>query len=157
MFINLTNSLKEVVEKLESKISKINIPCKDSRYKTAGVGRSIVFGLTRHRAKSGLHISANTLKYPDIWELLQIIGHNLNFNFSSVMINRDYQCNEHTDNNKKGTLNLIHGFGDYEGGELKYDGHLYDIKNKWLIFDGHLKHSVEPFTGNRNTITFFTK
>lgn len=155
-YLEFPEKYKTVLKDLEDKILKLYIPKKDSRKMTAGYGRSIVFGLTKHRREIGLHPSVYTLKNPEIWGLLRIVGSLMKFDYTSVMLNRDFKCNPHVDNNKEGTLNMIYGFGDYEGGELIYDGKEYDIKNKWLVFDGHIEHSVKEFKGNRNTITFFS-
>lgn len=149
--------LKFILKKLENEIEKLPIPIKDSRKDTAGIGRSIVFGLTKHRRVSELQISAYTLKYPLIYKLLDIVASYLDFDFTSIMVNRNYECKPHIDKNKYGTLNMIYGFGDYEGGELVYDGKEYDIKNKFLIFDGKKIHSVKPFIGTRHTLTWFSK
>ena len=148
---------KFILDILEKEIEELPIPKKESRKDTAGIGRSIVFGLTKHRRETGLHLSAYSKKYPLIWLLLQTLAEIMKFDFSSVMINRNYKTNPHKDKNKPGTLNMIYGFSNYEGGELKYKNEIFDIKNKWLLFDGYETHSTEPFEGLRHSITFFTK
>lgn len=149
--------LNFILEFLKQEIKKMSIPKKDSREKTAGIGRTCIFGLTKHRRVSGLEISKFTLKYPVVWKLLSVVGDILDFNFTSIMVNKDFQTKEHIDKNKPDTLNLIYGFGDYEGGELIYEGKEYDIKEKFLIFNGRIPHSTKPFTGNRYSVTFFSK
>lgn len=156
-FVDFPENLKFILNALELEIEKLPIPQKDSRKDTAGCGRSVCFGLVRHRRVSGLQLSAYTIRYPKIYKLLDIIACYMNFEFTSIMVNRNFECKPHTDSkNKKGTFNMIYGFGDYEGGELNYNGKDYDIKNKFLKFDGHKEHYVKPFTGTRHTLTFFS-
>ena len=52
---------------------------------------------------------------------------------------------------------MIIGLGDYKGGELNLQELVYDIRNRFLIFDGSLQtHWTEPFIGERYTITYYT-
>ena len=156
-YIDLKKEIIFLFDQIKEEIEALPIPKKDSRQATAGIGRSIVFGLVKHRRKTGLHISAYTMQYPKLYRKLLLFGYVHNFKFTSIMINRNYRCKSHIDNNKPGTQSMIIGFGDYTGGELIYDNIKYNIKDNLLVFDGHKIHNVEPFEGNRTSITFFSK
>jgi hypothetical protein len=79
------------------------------------------------------------------------------FDFNGVMINKNFKCPPHKDNNNKG-LSLCMGLGDYELGQLVVEGEAIDIKYKPHIFHGGLQeHYVNEWTGgDRYSIVLFT-
>lgn len=154
-YFDIPDDLKNFVDQLQVKIKKLCIPFKTSREATAGKGRSIVFGYTRIRRLKGFHLSKYSQHYPEIYNNLLELGHYFKFPFSSIMVNKNFKCEKHVDNNKPFTNNLILGFGDFSGGELVYNCKEYNINNKFLIFDGRKEHYVRPFNGERWTLTFF--
>lgn len=157
MYLTPNSNILPLIESIKEDIYKLSIPKKDSRKMGAGVGRTMVFGYTRLRRKCGLHLSKNSEKYPVLYEKLNLLGKLLGIEYTSVLVNKNWECKPHKDNNKKNSLNVIFGFGDYIGGNLNHNGISYDIKDRFLIFDGFKSHYVEPFQNNRYTITFFTK
>ena len=96
-------------------------------------------------------------RFPDLYDLLRdfIKQHDPDFNYTTIQLNKNIQSPPHIDKNNVGYSYII-GLGDYTGGNLVIEGKQYDIKNKWLKFDGRLGHWVEPFTGTRYTIIYFT-
>jgi len=78
-----------------------------------------------------------------------------NFPFTSVQVNKNSTSKLHVDSSNAGP-SLIHGLGDYHGGELYVDKRgLLDVRNKWVEFDGNIPHFTNVFTGRRYTLIFF--
>lgn len=77
-----------------------------------------------------------------------------NFEYTTIQINKNILCPAHIDKNNIG-LSYIIGLGNYEGGELVIENITYDIKNKWLLFDGKKIHWTNNFIGNRYTIIYY--
>jgi hypothetical protein len=104
------------------------------------------------------------------------------FRFTSIQANKNYSAKLHVDRNNRGP-SFIFGLGDYEGGGLwPYDpegeypvtittplrgfeelcgkevmGKLYDIKNKWVEYDGNMTHAALPHTGTRLSLVYFCR
>jgi len=100
-------------------------------------------------------------KYNEIYaELLDMLNnliknHDSDFTYTTIQINKNVVSPPHVDKNNIG-MSYIIAFGDYEDGELVIEGTKYDIKNKFLKFDGNLAHWTEPFRGTRYSIIYFT-
>lgn len=93
------------------------------------------------------------------------------FTYTSININKNYAGRLHRDGNNAGP-SFIKAFGDFQGGELNYwpsddkrtpleefkdkDKVTLNIKENLLLFDGNRGHSVNPFTGERYTLVFFS-
>jgi predicted 2-oxoglutarate/Fe(II)-dependent dioxygenase YbiX len=82
------------------------------------------------------------------------------FKYTSIQVNKNMQCAPHRDSLNDG-LSYIIGLGDYTGGDLVVhhkDGTTtaHNIRNKFVKFDGHEVHHVEPFEGERYSLVFFT-
>lgn len=82
------------------------------------------------------------------------------FRYTSIAINMNAKFKSHRDvRNKSGTLSLIIGFGSYvTGGELTIEDKKYDIKTKFLIFNGKecLHHTEDWSGGDIFSIVFYT-
>jgi len=77
------------------------------------------------------------------------------FPFTSIQVNKNSTSKLHVDSSNAGP-SLIHGLGEYRGGELYVDGRgLLDVWNKWVEFDGNVPHFTNVFTGRRYTLIFF--
>ena len=81
------------------------------------------------------------------------------FEFSHVMMNKNYAVDWHWDRANVGESVVI-AFGDYTGGSTQViddDGiRNLDTRHKPVKFDGsRIKHRVEPFTGTRYALVFF--
>jgi len=56
------------------------------------------------------------------------------------------------------TNNYAHEVGDAVGSySLSKEGGFQNIKNKFVIFDGHSPHYTTKFSGNRYTAVFYTR
>ena len=119
-------------------------------------------GLIHRRYKTGVCLSKITTEYPATYDALVSFcqSNNPGFEFTTITINRNFQCKPHVDKMNHGLSRII-GLGDYRGGQLRihhpngtYTDH--DIKNQWLEFDGKQLHETLPFTGNRYTLIYFT-
>ena len=77
------------------------------------------------------------------------------FEYTTIQINKNIQCEPHVDKNNVG-LSYIIAIGDYEGGDLIIEGKEHLIKNKWLKFNGRQAHWTNPFIGTRYSIIYFT-
>jgi len=122
-----------------------------------GIGISLPFGkqIASRRAKTEC---LNNSKYPRIYQLLVDYGNkHVPIFWTSIMVNKNYECNPHKDSKNIGSSYII-GFGNYTGGELNIEGVKYNINNKPLIFNGSEKlHWVEPFVGTRYTVIYFNQ
>eukprot|EP00812_Abedinium_dasypus_P006859 NODE_186_length_1846_cov_343.211614.p1 GENE.NODE_186_length_1846_cov_343.211614~~NODE_186_length_1846_cov_343.211614.p1 ORF type:complete len:502 (+),score=184.55 NODE_186_length_1846_cov_343.211614:3-1508(+) len=132
------------------------------------------------RTRTGVyHLTDATLAYPALMRLLmrwwadtRPAGWGEHFAFTSINLNCDYAARVHRDQNNTGP-SAIKALGDFEGGRLWYwskdahprplattlkkaDAELLDIRKKWTLFDGNCGHGVEPFTGHRLSVVFFT-
>ena len=118
---------------------------------------SMVFGLTRRPFYGYVEAKAND-DYPEVFSYLQelIQKEHPEFEYTSITLNYNLQCQPHNDKNNKGPSMII-GLGFYEGGELVIEGINYDIKNKVLIFNGAEKeHWTNPFTGDRYSVVYYS-
>jgi hypothetical protein len=102
----------------------------------------------RHEEANTAALSANCLLYTSLKKEP--------FTWTSMAINIGTVSAPHVDRNKKGSVSVIMGLGDYTGGDFVQGGINYDIKNKILLFDGAVEHHSTPFEGERVTIVFFT-
>ena len=92
------------------------------------------------------------------------------FLFTSITINKNHDAYPHRDVGNAGN-SIIRGLGEYDGGRLFWFPHdrgdvnpdsldmseaeYLDITD-FTCFDGQCVHGVEPFTGERITVIFFT-
>lgn len=78
------------------------------------------------------------------------------FTFTSIIINKNVVCSKHKDKNNTG-LSYIIGLGNYTGGETVVEGEMWDIRNKFLKFDGtNREHWSLPFEGTRYSCVYYT-
>ena len=75
------------------------------------------------------------------------------FEFTSAQFNRNAIVKPHVDKNSDWSITL--GLGDYTGGALRYGDALVDVRHAPIHYNGLLLHSVEPYSGNRMSFTFF--
>lgn len=102
-------------------------------------------------------------KYEKINELAKKLMklHNPNFKYTSIQFNKDNRTAKHVDAHNVGVSEMI-GLGDYSGGDVRVFDEFgknpkdYNVKNKWLRFDGSLyPHETTPFTGTRYTLVYY--
>tara|TARA_R100000664_G_C2744039_1_gene132129 strand:- start:143 stop:712 length:570 start_codon:yes stop_codon:yes gene_type:complete len=107
------------------------------------------------------------LYYPKVYKLLTEYHDKFHkdHKYTVILVNRSVQFLKHKDKgNVEGSVNLIVGTGNYTGGELtlfdEEDIYNYpktiDIRYKPLFFNPFQYHQVEPFEGDRVTITYYS-
>tara|TARA_R110000765_G_scaffold151366_3_gene254002 strand:+ start:395 stop:919 length:525 start_codon:yes stop_codon:yes gene_type:complete len=112
-------------------------------------------GYTCHWAKPGRPIlpSASMLKNPSIYNECRRLFPD--FDFESVIINKNLLCPPHKDTNNIGD-SLIIGLGDYNYGDLVIEDEHHCILYSPLIFNGSkLTHYTDEFEGDRYSVILF--
>ena len=149
-------AFKEIIEELEKKPLQLN-----QYRKTSGSGRSQAFGLVNRRSLPPDY-SRNNWTRPYLYKLLLDFAEKyVSIPFTSITVNQNYRADKHKDRGNIGESFLV-AFGDYSGGELVLynesdSKELFDIKYKPIIRDfSKIFHSVEPFSGNRYSLVFYT-
>lgn len=94
-----------------------------------------------------------TLLYDKLRDLIK--NYDNTFKYTTIQVNKNVVCNPHKDKNNVG-LSYIIGLGDYLDGELIIENQKFDIKNKFLLFDGKMTHYNNVFIGDRYSIIYFT-
>ena len=132
-----------------------------NKYRTeSGEGRSQSFGIVNRRS-SPPDYSRWCWKRPYLYKLLLDFGKkHVKVPFTSITVNQNYQAAKHKDRGNVGESFLV-AFGDYKDGDLEiHEGPLkgcHNIKYKPLVTDfTKVFHSVQPFTGNRFSLVYYT-
>jgi len=87
--------------------------------------------------------------------------YSIDFPFTSICINKNYQARAHKDKGNMGPSAII-GLGEYKGGALQTwsitgEESVHKIRNSVLLFDGNCQHAVEAYKGReRYSLVFFT-
>ena len=77
------------------------------------------------------------------------------FQFTSVQVNRSFQCLLHVDKRNLGE-SLIICVGDFTGGEVYvHNQGKLGAQCKFVQFNGNVPHCTVPFTGGRYCIVFY--
>lgn len=148
-------AFKDIIEELERRPLYVN-----QYRKQSGAGRSQCFGLVNRRCLAPDY-SRTCWMRPQLYKLLlEFAQKYINFPYTSITLNQNYLAKKHKDRGNVGE-SLVVAFGNYEGGELAlYDGdekQLIDVKHKPIIRDfSKTWHGVEPFSGNRYSLVFYT-
>jgi len=124
-------------------------------------------------------ITPPTKKYPDFVRIFnQWLSDNkpkipCKFLCTAINLNANYAGRRHRDANNEGP-SVIRAFGKFKGGRLCYwpndnvkpkpkvdvlkkeDCVKYDLSKNTIAFNGNNAHEVEPFTGERYSVVFFT-
>ena len=161
-------------------LQDIKIESGTARRKLCNSGASALYGYTwrgflkydkdgnkvmrkKHPELKGKYLSKLWTDYPELMDIFNEFRdyHFNGFQFSQVMINKNYPVGLHKDKNNVGVSTLI-SFGDYSGGKTRvYDDiHKrkidYDSNCNPVQFNGSLyAHEVLPFTGERYALVFF--
>ena len=137
--------------------------------KNSGKGRSKTLGIVFNRSLLRVHHnipdchvpSVFTKENPELYDMIFKFGRTfVKHDFSSVQVNKNYQCERHIDGKNNGISTII-GLGDYEGGELiiekEHGNEIVNIKDNPVEFDGSkFYHSVTPISsGTRYSLVFF--
>ena len=112
---------------------------------------------------SGLYYTKLRGEHPELKGILQQLVdlHSpTQITVDQVQINRNWRSPPHRDSGNVGESSII-GMGDYVGGQtiVEYSPdhiHEYDIKNKFVRFDGsRYTHYTMPFSGDRYSLVFY--
>jgi hypothetical protein len=162
------------MEELTNNLINFDYPRNHNRKNVLKEGDKYYYGFVLGKIISWAHCGSNETghqlrdsrrthykKYENIRDLIFEFGKHLDF--TTVQVNKNYQCAKHIDGNNVGISTII-GLGDYTGGELLvyYDGHdaqptKVDIKNKFFEFNGsEYYHETAPFTGERHTLVYYS-
>jgi len=143
---------------LYDKLQKINITTRNSTDNRKGFGkhRSCVFGVTKQRATYKIAIAKYSIKYPEIWKLIQQIGDHFNIEYDAVHLNKDVICPKHKDSRNVGKSVLL-SFGDYTGCNIVIEGEKYDANCNGIIFNGaNLEHwNTDDLQGTKYSLIFY--
>ena len=147
-------AFKEIIQELETR----PLHCNQYR-KQAGSGRSQTFGLVNRRCLAPDY-SRQCWMRPRLYQLLlEFAKKYVTIPWTSITVNQNYEAKKHKDRGNIGVSWLV-AFGDYTGGELalyKDNKELLDIRCKPVIDDfSKVWHGVEPFSGNRYSLVFYT-
>lgn len=150
------------MDSILSELEKIKFPQNRSRKNVSDVSTSFCLGEVNYRGQAFLGYktrgpSRYNQKFPELYKLLTefMVNNVPDFEYTTIQVNKNVLCKPHIDKNNVGESMII-GLGNYLGGNLVIEGKSYDIKNKMFYFNGKLGHWVEPFTGDRYSLIFFT-
>ena len=140
---------------------------------------SLVLGSFVHGGFLG--VTKNSHKYKEVTKYINAyMSHHLGpaRTWSSLMLGFNTPAVVHTDNhNLRGSLNVVHGAGEYHGGGLWLQGessdgrapvrrrlpngcyatgYLLPTKNQFVEFDPHVPHASERWSGNRIIVSAYT-
>jgi len=157
----LDEVLKELTDPILAMISKIRIPLvsgKGGRAPTFGRHRCMTLGYLKARGKTEYALSANSKRYPELYEGIVELGNAIcPDGFSSIHVNHNVECPKHKDKGNVGD-SVIMSLGDYEGGTLMIEGYgEHNTRNHPLVFDGKaLTHWNTPITsGDKYSLVFY--
>jgi hypothetical protein len=120
----------------------------------SSIRKLIFFRLLKVKVKPVLLSNIPILSYEKLKQLMN--EHDPNFEYTTMTLNKNFQCTRHIDSNNVGESYII-GFGNYKGGELNIENVKFDIKHKFHKFNGsELYHWVEPWTdGDRYSVVYY--
>lgn len=127
---------------------------------SAGQGRSQAFGVVNRRSLPPDY-SRQSWRRPYLYKLLLDFGKkHVAIPWNAITVNDNYQASAHRDKGNVGESFLV-AFGNYQGGCLTlHEGDLkgsHAVRHTPLITDfGATLHSVEPWTGHRCSLVFYT-
>lgn len=150
--------LTQVLQELEN----TKFPKNTSR-KNIGICEAFALGDVAYRGQQFLGgktrgPSRFNKKFPKLHSLIEELAKEIEekeFEYTTIQVNKNVISPPHVDKNNVGPSYII-ALGDYTGGELVIKGEKHDIHNKFKKFDGNQGHWVEPFTGTRYSLVFFT-
>ena len=144
---------------LHNLLEEISIPqSRAENRKGFGRARSLVFGLRKARVTREIGLSSASRKYPEIWNEIQKIGAQLNFDYTSVYLNKNVVCEWHTDKGNVGDTVIV-SFGDYTGCMLNIQGFgEVETNCRPVKFDGKkLLHCTTPLeSGTKYSLVYYT-
>lgn len=148
-------AFKSILEELQRRPIQVN------HYRdVAGTGRSQTFGLVNKRCQTADYSRQGWLRPKLLYHLQEFAERYVKIPWTSITVNQNYTCGKHRDKGNYGESFLV-AFGDYQGGDLLiHEGDLsgsHDIRYKPIQTDfSKVLHSVEPFTGERYSLVFYT-
>ena len=119
------------------------------------LGVTRTFGLGPHQH---LRPAARNEEHWELWNALHraVMEFDPTFKFSAMQVNKTTgPVWPHVDRHNEGPSYII-GLGDYEGGEFWTEGRSYNIRNRFLRYNGNLIHYPRPHTGTRYSVVFYS-
>lgn len=152
----------EDISDIYRQLEAITVPLMSSktagRAATFGPHRAMTLGMIRARRTRQYGLSANSKKYPQLYEAIMELGRKIcPIEFTAIHVNHNVVCPRHLDGNNVGQ-SVILSMGDYDGCRLMVEGYgEYDTLNHPLLFDGSKAyHWNTPLTrGNKYSLVFF--
>ena len=150
-----SSAFNDILQELQRRPLHVN-----NYRKRTGDGRSQCFGLVNRRSEPVDWSRWCWIRPKLYFHLQEFARQYVDIPWTSITVNHNYQAKMHKDKGNEGESFLV-AFGDYDGGDLKiYEGDLsgnHNIKHKPIKADfGKVYHSVEPFTGTRYSLVFYT-
>jgi hypothetical protein len=152
-FENISNILKSItIPKLQkNKVNSVRLALPDN-------SRSVTMGMILKRIGRKFELSAFTLKYPQLYEELKILIHNINpnFQYTSIQVNHNVTCNRHRDKGNIGK-SIIISTGDYTGCNFVIENDVYNTYHQPISFDGSklLHWNTNDLVGNKYSFVFY--
>lgn len=151
-FKNLYNMLEKITLHKTSDIPNCS-------YARTGmpIHRTLLFGLIRKRRVKGISLSADSIKYPHIFdELLRIGDAIVPFEFTSIHVVKNLICPQHRDKHNVGD-SLIVAFGEYTGCNLVVEGIAYNTNCQPIMFNGSqlLHWNIPDLVGTKYSVIFY--
>lgn len=97
------------------------------------------------------------IKYKKLRKYLDSVANNEfpEFRYNAITCNHNFKTIPHYDGSNTSD-SIIYGVGNYKGGELVVENNEYDIKYKWMRFNGKKnKHWTKEFSGDRWTFVYY--
>ena len=130
----------------------------NGRATSFGPHRAMTLGMIRARASKKYGLSANSKKYPELYNAVMELGRRIcPIPFSAIHINHNVVCPRHIDGNNSGK-SVIVSLGDYEGGRLVVENYgEFDTNCHPILFDGskHYHWNTQLLGGNKYSLVFF--
>lgn len=136
------------VPKISSNANRPNFPEEHRRF---------LFGITRARFSGKIGLSAHSIKYPALYELVNEFGKKyIPIEFNSIHINHNVICPKHKDS-KNIKESAIISCGQYTGCKLIIEDVEYDPYYKIVVFDGSTKEhwNTDDLVGDRYSLIFY--
>ena len=145
----------DILEELERR------PLHENKYRNkSGDGRSQAFGLVNKRCLPVDYSRQCWIRPKLFYHLLEFAKKHVDISWNAITVNQNYQAAKHRDKGNCGVSYLV-GCGSYSGGDLRiHEGDLSGCHSIWcnpIKADfSKIYHSVEPFSGNRVSLVYYT-
>lgn len=119
--------------------------------------RRLLFGTVKKRYSGIVDLSADSLKYPHLFDEIERIGDAIcPFHYKSVHVNYNVVCPPHKDENNSSNSCIV-SFGEYTGCKLVVEGKEYDTLYTPVVFNGsQLEHwNTNDLVGVKYSLVYY--